>query len=78
MKKFVVGTVSALALLGLAACSDTDQTTTQSVPPAVDAQPAPAPMQPAPDAMAPTPDAGTGADTQMNQEPAPAEPAPAQ
>ena len=78
MKKFVFGTVSALALLLLAACSDTDHTTPHSVPPAVDPQPAPAPMQPAPDALAPTPDAATGADTQLNQEPAPAEPAPAQ
>ena len=90
MKKFVVGTVSALALLGLAACSDTDDTTTQSVPPAVDSQPVP--MEPAPDAMAPapetdntttqsidpTPDTGTGGETQLNEEPSAMEPPPAQ
>ena len=31
MKKLVLASASAIALLGLAACSDTDETTTQSV-----------------------------------------------
>lgn len=31
MKKLVLASVSALALFGVAACSDTDETTTQSV-----------------------------------------------
>jgi len=34
MKKFVLASVTALGVLGLAACSDaTDETTTESVPP---------------------------------------------
>jgi len=33
MKKIIIASVSALALLGLAACGDTDTTTTQSVQP---------------------------------------------
>lgn len=32
MNKLILGCVSAIALIGLAACSDTDETTTQSVP----------------------------------------------
>lgn len=32
MKKLVLASLSGFALLGLAACSDTDGTTTQSVP----------------------------------------------
>lgn len=58
MKKVLIASVSGVALLGLAACSDTDGTTTQSVPdqnpmteqPAQPAAPpvdAPAPEQPA-------------------------------
>jgi PBP1b-binding outer membrane lipoprotein LpoB len=35
MKKIIIASVSSLALLGLAACSDTDTTTTQSVEPEV-------------------------------------------
>ena len=31
MKKFIIAAASAVAVLGLAACSDTDETTTQSV-----------------------------------------------
>jgi ABC-type oligopeptide transport system substrate-binding subunit len=62
MKKLVVTSVSALALLGLAACSDSaDTTTTQSVPDTTTTEPAP--MEPA------TPPAAV---------PAPAQPAPAQ
>ena len=63
MKKLVLASVSALALLGVAACSDSaDTTTTQGVPQTDQTQPA--------DPMAPPPAGGT--------EPAPAEPAPAQ
>ncbi len=36
MKKIILATVSSIALLGLAACSDTDTTTTQSVQPDVE------------------------------------------
>lgn len=36
MKKVLAGAVASLALLGLAACSDTDDTTTQSVDPAAE------------------------------------------
>ena len=32
MKKLILASVSGIALLGLAACSDSDGTTTQSVP----------------------------------------------
>ncbi|MBE0692784.1 MAG: hypothetical protein IH590_06715 [Aquamicrobium sp.] len=32
MKKLILASVSGIALLGLAACSDTDGTTTQAVP----------------------------------------------
>lgn len=39
MKKLLIASASAVALLGLAACSDTDETTTQSVDPAIE-QPA--------------------------------------
>ena len=40
MKKLLIASASAVALLGLAACGDTDDTTTQSVDPAIE-QPAP-------------------------------------
>lgn len=67
MKKILIASASAIALFGLAACSDTDQTTTQSVePPLEDTQPAPidpAPIQPQ-EPMATPPadeDLGTGA-----------------
>ena len=32
MKKLILASVSGIALMGLAACSDTDETTTQAVP----------------------------------------------
>lgn len=38
MKKVLAGAVASLALLGLAACSDTDDTTTQSVDPTAEEQ----------------------------------------
>lgn len=65
MKKLILASVSAVALMGLAACSDTDGTTTQAVPgdvPPVEqpAQPEatpPAPVQPAPPAQPMTPPA---------------------
>ena len=54
MKKLILASLSGIALMGLAACSDTDDTTTQAVPeqaPATQpdpmAQPEPAP-EPAP------------------------------
>jgi PBP1b-binding outer membrane lipoprotein LpoB len=43
MKKIILATVSSLALLGLAACSDTDTTTTQSIDPAAEDTATPAP-----------------------------------
>lgn len=44
MKKLILASTAAIAMLGLAACSDTDDTTTQSIPadPAVEAPLAPA------------------------------------
>lgn len=65
MKKLILASVSAVALMGLAACSDTDGTTTQAVPDDVPpaeqpAQPEatpPAPAQPAPPAQPMTPPA---------------------
>ena len=58
MKKLVVASISGIALLGLAACSDTDGTTTQSLPdqdPMVEqpAQPATPPADTAPAEPAP-------------------------
>ena len=53
MKKLILASVSGVALMGLAACSDTDGTTTQAVP-------EPAPMeQPAQQDAAPTAPAPT-------------------
>jgi len=67
MKKLVLASISAVALLTVAACSDsTDNTTTQSVEPPANEEMAPAPSN---DPMKP-------ADPAMK--PAPVEPAPAQ
>lgn len=44
MNKLILASVSGLALMGLAACSDTDETTTQAVPDQV--QPMEEPAQP--------------------------------
>jgi hypothetical protein len=65
MKKLIIAPLSALALFSVAACSDsgTDNTQTQSVPPAQE-QPAPS--------------TGTDGDTIKPIEPAPTNPAPAQ
>ena len=54
MKKLILASVSGIALMGLAACSDTDGTTTQAVPdydapmaqPEAPAEPAPPPADP--------------------------------
>lgn len=50
MKKLILASLSGIALMGLAACSDTDDTTTQAVPeqgapadPMAAPEPAPAP-----------------------------------
>ncbi len=57
MQKLILASVSALALFGVAACSDTaDNTTTQSVPQTEQAPAAPmetAPAEPAPTQPAP-------------------------
>ncbi len=57
MKKIVLASVSALALLTVAACSDSaDTTTTQGVPDTSTTEPAPAPAEPAtPPATEPAP-----------------------
>lgn len=60
MTKFILASVSAIALLGVAACSDTDGTTTQGVDPMLEDQTiAPAPQDPA---LAPPADDGIGAE----------------
>lgn len=51
MKKIILASASAIALLGLAACSDTDDTTTQSTVPEVQQ------TEPAAPTMTPTPPA---------------------
>lgn len=62
MKKLILASASGIALLGLAACSDSDGTTTQSVPeqvqpmeePATPNAVPPAPTEPATPPTAPT------------------------
>lgn len=75
MKKLILATVSAAALFGVAACSDsTDTTTTQSVEPPVTSTPAPSDP-----AMSPTPTAPSAPAEEMKPaEPAAPAPAPAQ
>ncbi|WP_457938123.1 hypothetical protein [Mesorhizobium sp. 10J20-29] len=80
MKKFLVASVSAVALMGLVACSDsTDNTTTQSVPQAEPGMEQPVtPAPPATDntttqGIEPTPETGTGGDLQGTS---PAQPMP--
>lgn len=55
MKKLILASVSGIALMGLAACSDTDGTTTQALPddPATEAPMAMPPAEPAPPPAAP-------------------------
>jgi hypothetical protein len=62
MKKILIASVSGIALMGLAACSDTDTTTTQGVPagdPVMTEEPAAVPMDepaaPAEEPIAPAP-----------------------
>ncbi|NGO50624.1 hypothetical protein [Allomesorhizobium camelthorni] len=59
MKKLILASASAIALFGIAACSDTaDNTTTQSTPPAETTQPAtppPAEATPPADTTQPAP-----------------------
>jgi hypothetical protein len=66
MKKLILASLSAAALFGVTACSDSgtnpDTTTTQGVNPPAAEQPAPPPAEPGTDTM----------------QPAPTEPAPAQ
>lgn len=50
MKKLILASLSGIALMGLAACSDTDDTTTQAVPeeqPMTQPDPNAAPAEPA-------------------------------
>ncbi|WP_201744744.1 hypothetical protein [Neoaquamicrobium microcysteis] len=49
MKKLILASASAIALMGLAACSDTDGTTTQAVPEQEAPMAAPEPATPAPE-----------------------------
>ena len=74
MRKFILASVSALALFGVAACSDSgkDNTTTQSTTP----PPADQPMTPAAPKASPPADTGTGNSTMQPAQPA--YPAPAQ
>ena len=58
MKKLILASVSGIALMGLAACSDTDETTTQALPedaPMTEQAPgaAPEPTEPATPPAAP-------------------------
>ncbi|CAI2933961.1 hypothetical protein [Aminobacter niigataensis] len=90
MKKLILGSVAAIALFGVAACSDTDDTTTQSVQPPATEEPAPITPAPAtPEATPPatdnsttqsiTPTPETGTDDEMQNhdtmQPKPVEPA---
>lgn len=69
MKKLILASAAAIALFGVAACSDSaDTTTTQSIDPPVENS-TPAPSDPA---MAPTPAPEAPAD---EMKPAPAAPA---
>ena len=72
MKNIVLAALSGVALFGIAACSDTDETTTQSTnPPLEEVNPMPVdPNAPAMQAAPPADDTAT--------EPKPVEPAPAQ
>ena len=87
MKKLILASVSALALFGVAACSDsTDSTTTQSTNPPAAEPMAPADPEATPPAgtdnsttqsITPTPETGTGGEMQSTDPVAPLESAPA-
>lgn len=53
MKKLILASASAIALMGLAACSDTDGTTTQALPEQDAPMVQPEPMDPAPEPAPP-------------------------
>ncbi|KXF77092.1 hypothetical protein ATN84_12350 [Paramesorhizobium deserti] len=66
MKKFLIASIAALSVLGLAACSDTDETTTGATPdqapatqPDTEQNMAPPATEPAPAQPGTTPDTGT-------------------
>ncbi len=73
MKKLILATASAIALFGVAACSDTDSTKTQSVELQAQTQPM-APSDPAAAPQAPA-DEGAPADEIKPVAPAPVAPA---
>lgn len=74
MKKLILASAAAIALFGVAACSDTDTSTTQSVEPPAQTIPAPSDpsMTPAPAPEAPATDDGA------TEELKPAMPAPSE
>lgn len=76
MKKLLIASASAIALMGLAACSDTDETTTQSVEPPLEEQ-APATENALPDDEMGADELGTD-DTTTESIEEPAEEAPAE
>lgn len=90
MKKLILASIAAVALFGIAACSDTDKSTTQSVKQPETTQSAP--VTPTPEATPPatdktttqgiTPDPAPGTSDRVQKtepmEPKPAQPAPAQ
>lgn len=73
MKKLILASAAAVALFGVAACSDTDTSTTQSVdPPAQTTTPAPSDPAVTPAPQAPATDDGAA------EEMKPATPAPSE
>ena len=62
MRKLILASVSAIALFGVAACSDTDGTTTQSVEPPADQTQPMTPTTPTDPAATPPPAAEVPAD----------------
>ena len=69
MKKLILASAAAVALFGVAACSDTDTTTTQSVDPPATTTPAPADP-----AMSPTTPSAPASDPARVDETKPAMP----
>ena len=88
MRKLILASASAIALFGISACSDTDETTTQSVPADQTEQPAgeaPAASPPAADnsttqSIQDRPESGTGGQAPggADGDQVPVQPAPAQ